>query len=65
MPASLTRENPQLVIEKLARNRISEAKAEKILSLRIADTEHKSFISRAVDYVTRPGRDDRSESEEK
>ena len=61
MPVSIERENPQLVIEKLARNRISDAKAEKILSHRIADTEHKSFISRAVDYVVGPARDDKSE----
>ena len=53
MPVTLRRENPQLVIEKLARNRISDARAEKILSVRIADTQHKGFISRAVDYVAK------------
>ena len=53
MPATLERDNPQLIIEKLARNRISDERAEKILSIRIADTQHKNFISRAVEYVAR------------
>jgi len=52
MPTIIEHEDPQIVIEKLARNRISEEQADAILRDRVLNSRPRGLVERTVNFVT-------------
>ena len=53
MPTAIKHQDTQIIIEKLARNKISEAQADAVLRERIAEARPRGLLGQTLAYVAR------------